>query len=50
MFGIAGKALEWFSSYLSDRVQVVSVNGQKKLHYGVSLGSTLGPVLFTERV
>ena len=39
MFGISGKAFEWFSSYLSDRFQSVSVNrrvsSQKKLHYGV---------------
>ena len=39
MFVISGKAFEWFSSYLSDRFQSVSVNGQvssqKKFHYGV---------------
>ena len=39
MFGISGKAFEWFSSYLSDRFQSVGGNGrvssQKKLHYGV---------------
>ena len=39
VFGISGKAFEWFSSYLSDRFQSVSVNGQvssqKKFHYGV---------------
>ena len=27
MFGISGKALEWFSSYLSDRVRAVSMVG-----------------------
>ena len=51
MFGLSGKAFEWFSSYLSDRFQSVSVNGrvssQKKLHYGVPRGSVLGPILFT---
>ena len=39
MFSMSGKALQWFTSYLSDRGQAVSVNGrvssQKKLHYGV---------------
>ena len=51
IFGISGKAFQWFSSYLSDRLQSVSVNGrvssQKKLHYGVPLSSVLGPILFT---
>ena len=51
MFGITGKALECFSSYMFDRVQAVSVNGrassQKKLHYGVPQCSVLGPLLFT---
>ena len=51
MFGISGKAFEWFSSYLSDRFQSVSINSQvssqKKLHYRVLQGSVLGPKLFT---
>ena len=36
MFGISGKALQWFTSYLFDRVQAASISGrvssQKKLH------------------
>ena len=51
MFGISGEAFEWFSPYLSDRFQSVSVNSrvssQKKLHYGVPQGSVLGLILFT---
>ena len=49
LFGISGKAFEWFSSYLSHRFQSVGVNGlsQKKLHHGVPQGSVLGPILFT---
>ena len=50
MFGISGKALEWFSSYFSDIFQSVIVNGrvssQKKLHYGVPRGSVSGQILF----
>ena len=29
MFGISGKAFEWFASYLSDRFQSVSVNSRR---------------------
>ena len=50
IFGISGKALEWFLSYLSDIFQSVSVDGrvssQKELHYAVPQGSVLGPFLF----
>ena len=51
MFGISGiMAPVWFSSYLFDRVQAVSVNHRvsspKKLHYAVPQGSFLGPVFF----
>ena len=50
ILGISGKALEWFSSYLSNRVQAVSVNGgsrhKRSFTMGSSQGSVLGPVLF----
>ncbi len=50
-FGIGGTALEWFSSYLSDRKQVVSICGQtsesQSLACGVPQGSVCGPFLFT---
>ena len=50
-YGIEGCALKWFSSYLSDRSQVVGIAGNvsrpASLQYGVPQGSVLGPVLFT---
>ncbi len=50
-FGINGKALAWFRSYLEDRYQIVCIEGQRptpsRLTCGVSQGSVLGPKEFT---
>ncbi|KAK3754752.1 hypothetical protein QZH41_000065 [Actinostola sp. cb2023] len=49
-FGITGTALNWFSSYLSERKQFVAVNGGTSSHRdlpcGLPQGSILGPMLF----
>ena len=49
-FGINGKALCCFKSYLENRKQVVNVNGaiscSKDLRCGVPQGSVLGPILY----
>ncbi len=50
-FGIRGKALQWFQSYLSDRKMYVKFNGNRSEmvpsgDYGVPQGSVLGPLCF----
>ena len=49
-FGIAGKPLLWLQSYLSNRMQYVSVDGgtsmKHDLECGVPQGSVLGPILY----
>ena len=50
-FGISGTALQWFRSYLSNRLQCVSIDSitsqEAVLQFGVPQGSVLGPILFT---
>ena len=51
MFGIAGKPLEWMSSYLSGRYQTVTIDGKLselvQVNFSVSQGSVLGPKFYT---
>ena len=49
-FGIKGKALDWFTSYLTDRSQFVQIDvsesDKHSLLCGVPQGSVLGPILY----
>ena len=48
-FGVSGKALAWFTSYLQHRQQAVQVPGatseMQELAFGVPQGSVLGLIL-----
>ena len=49
-YGIRGVSLSWFKSYMSNRSQFVSYNGDvsatRRIKCGVPKGSILGPLLF----
>ncbi len=49
-YGISGSERKWFESYLTDRTQSVSVDGQSSdpltVTIGVLQGPILGPLLF----
>ena len=49
-FSIRDTVLDWFRSYLTNRAQVVLINGMKsksrELKCGVPEGSVLGPILY----
>ena len=50
-FGVTGKSLNWFKSYLTGRCQRISLgeclSSKADLKFGVPQGSVLGPLLFT---
>jgi Reverse transcriptase (RNA-dependent DNA polymerase) len=49
-FGIKGTALQWFTNYLSNRTQIVDINGSLSYSCNINIsvlqGSILGPILF----
>ena len=50
-YGLTGTELQWFTNYLNERTQVVTISGEmsntKLIDKGVPQGSILGPLLFT---
>ena len=50
LLGVVGTAWDWFESYLSDRKQIVDINGTtskpRNLDISVIQGTSLGPILF----
>ena len=50
-YGISGTALDWFTSYLSDRCQQVKIQDYISdavyIYFGIPQGSFLRPILFT---
>ena len=50
-FGFSHIVLRWFSSYLTGRIQSVTIgnltSSSRRFEFGVPLGSILGPLLFT---
>ena len=50
LYGVRGKAHDWFRSYLSNRTQYCQVNGKlsepRTIITGIPQGSILGPLLF----
>ena len=50
-FGVNGKALDWFKSYLTGRSRRIKLgnclSSRSDISFGVPQGSVLGPLLFT---
>ena len=49
-FGFSHTVLRWFSSYLTGRIQSITISNttssSRRLEFGVPQGSILGPLLF----
>ena len=51
-FGFSGTVLDWFSSYITNRTQSVSIDNEissiAKSFYGIPQASVLGPLLYIQ--